>query len=123
VASAVIRVDLIQAVVAEHYGLPESVMREPSGPGKAAHHIAHPRQIAMYLALELTDHSMNRIGDFFGGRDHTTVRHARIAVERRTAKIGPTRQAVNALLDRFDERRIAEEGCAQLRDAILAAAV
>jgi len=38
--------------------------------------IAHPRQIAMYLARTLTRHSLEEIGGYFGGRDHTTVMHA-----------------------------------------------
>jgi chromosomal replication initiator protein len=38
--------------------------------------IAQPRQIAMYLARQLTKHSLQEIGDAFGGRDHGTVIHA-----------------------------------------------
>ena len=38
--------------------------------------IAYPRQIAMYLARQLTDYSLPEIGEYFGGRDHTTVMHA-----------------------------------------------
>ncbi|MCY1051654.1 helix-turn-helix domain-containing protein, partial [Mammaliicoccus sciuri] len=38
--------------------------------------IAYPRQIAMYLSRELTDFSLPKIGEEFGGRDHTTVIHA-----------------------------------------------
>ena len=38
--------------------------------------IAYPRQIAMYLCREMADFSYPRIGEFFGGRDHTTVIHA-----------------------------------------------
>ena len=38
--------------------------------------IARPRQVAMALAKELTEHSLPEIGDAFGGRDHTTVLHA-----------------------------------------------
>ena len=38
--------------------------------------MAHPRQLAMALAKELTNHSLPEIGDAFGGRDHTTVLHA-----------------------------------------------
>jgi chromosomal replication initiator protein len=38
--------------------------------------IARPRQVAMTLARELTNHSLPEIGDAFGGRDHTTVIHA-----------------------------------------------
>ena len=38
--------------------------------------VARPRQVAMALAKELTNHSLPEIGDGFGGRDHTTVLHA-----------------------------------------------
>ena len=38
--------------------------------------IAYPRQIAMYLAKEMTDNSLPKIGESFGGRDHTTVLYA-----------------------------------------------
>jgi chromosomal replication initiator protein len=38
--------------------------------------IAHPRQVAMYLAKEMTKKSLPEIGELFGGRDHTTVLHA-----------------------------------------------
>jgi chromosomal replication initiator protein len=38
--------------------------------------VARPRQVAMSLAKELTNHSLPEIGDAFGGRDHTTVLHA-----------------------------------------------
>ena len=38
--------------------------------------IARPRQVAMALSKELTNHSLPEIGDAFGGRDHTTVLHA-----------------------------------------------
>ena len=48
-------------------------------------HIVRPRQIAMYLAKELTQKSLPEIGKAFGGRDHTTVLHAvrKIADERK----------------------------------------
>jgi chromosomal replication initiator protein len=45
--------------------------------------IAFPRQVAMYLARELTKASLNEIGDAFGGRDHGTVLHACKLVKRR----------------------------------------
>ena len=43
---------------------------------KRSQSIVYPRQIAMYLSRELTDLSLPKIGDEFGGRDHTTVMHA-----------------------------------------------
>ncbi len=43
--------------------------------------IAFPRQICMYLARDLTDHSLEEIGGYFGGRDHTTVLHASRVIE------------------------------------------
>ena len=43
---------------------------------KRSRDISHPRQVAMYLCRELTDMSLPKIGQVFGGRDHTTVMHA-----------------------------------------------
>jgi chromosomal replication initiator protein len=62
----------IQRVVAEHFNLKPSLMRAK----KRSKEIAYPRQVAMYLARELTDLSLPSIGEEFGGRDHTTVLHA-----------------------------------------------
>ena len=67
-----ITVDLIQKKVAEHFDIRLQDMKVKRR-NKA---IAYPRQIAMYLVRELTDHSLPEIGEFFGGRDHTTVLHA-----------------------------------------------
>lgn len=72
----------IQRAVANHYRLPLRVMREPSGTAPRDH--AHPRQVAMCLAMRLTDHSFGRVGHFFGGRDPTTVRHAMKATQLRS---------------------------------------
>ena len=63
--------DVIQARVAEHYGL---TLTELLGP-KRARAVARPRQVAMYLAKTLTERSLPEIGRSFGGRDHTTVIH------------------------------------------------
>ncbi|MEN3186333.1 MAG: chromosomal replication initiator protein DnaA [Atribacterota bacterium] len=62
----------IQRVVAEHFNLKPSLMRAK----KRSKEVAYPRQVAMYLARELTDLSLPSIGEEFGGRDHTTVLHA-----------------------------------------------
>jgi chromosomal replication initiator protein len=62
----------IQRAVGEHY----SVRLEDFKAKKRTKSVAFPRQIAMYLSRELTDFSLPKIGDEFGGRDHTTVIHA-----------------------------------------------
>ena len=67
-----ITIELIQKKVAEYFDIRLSDMRVK----KRSKVIAYPRQIAMYLARELTNHSLPEIGEQFGGRDHTTVLHA-----------------------------------------------
>lgn len=68
----VITIQRIQEVVGEKY----DVRLEEMLAKKRTKAIAFPRQIAMYLSRELTDASLPKIGDEFGGRDHTTVIHA-----------------------------------------------
>ena len=62
----------IQKIVGQYY----SVRIEDFSAKKRTKSIAYPRQIAMYLSRELTDFSLPKIGEEFGGRDHTTVIHA-----------------------------------------------
>ncbi|MFC7370810.1 chromosomal replication initiator protein DnaA [Fictibacillus iocasae] len=62
----------IQEAVGKHY----NVKLEDFTAKKRTKSVAFPRQIAMYLARELTDNSLPKIGEEFGGRDHTTVLHA-----------------------------------------------
>jgi chromosomal replication initiator protein len=64
--------ETIQKRVADHYQIRHSDMTSKRRPAN----IALPRQIAMYLARQLTKHSLQEIGDAFGGRDHGTVIHA-----------------------------------------------
>lgn len=64
--------ELIQEKVAEYY----QMRVEDFKAKKRTKNIAFPRQIAMYLCRELTDLSLPKIGELFGGRDHTTVIHA-----------------------------------------------
>ena len=68
----IITIHDIQKVVGEHY----SLKLEDFKAKKRTKSVAFPRQIAMYLSRELTDFSLPKIGDEFGGRDHTTVIHA-----------------------------------------------
>ncbi|GGB09603.1 chromosomal replication initiator protein DnaA [Macrococcus hajekii] len=62
----------IQTIVGAYY----NVRLEDFSAKKRTKSIVFPRQIAMYLARELTDYSLPKIGEEFGGRDHTTVIHA-----------------------------------------------
>ncbi|MFT7387821.1 MAG: chromosomal replication initiator protein [Candidatus Endobugula sp.] len=62
----------IQKVVGEYYKLKMSDLLSK----RRSRSVARPRQVAMALAKELTNHSLPEIGDAFGGRDHTTVLHA-----------------------------------------------
>ncbi|MEC5398706.1 chromosomal replication initiator protein DnaA [Uliginosibacterium sp. H1] len=64
--------ELIQKTVADYYKIKLADMLS----AKRTRNIARPRQVAMYLAKELTPNSLPAIGDAFGGRDHTTVLHA-----------------------------------------------
>ncbi|MFZ1180527.1 MAG: chromosomal replication initiator protein DnaA [Herbaspirillum sp.] len=75
-----ISVENIQKTVADFFSIKVADMYSKKRPAN----IARPRQIAMYLAKELTQKSLPEIGDLFGGRDHTTVLHAvrKIAVDR-----------------------------------------
>ncbi|MCZ4313273.1 chromosomal replication initiator protein DnaA [Comamonadaceae bacterium G21597-S1] len=75
-----ISVENIQKTVADYYKIKVADMYSKKRPAS----IAKPRQIAMYLAKELTQKSLPEIGELFGGRDHTTVLHAvrKISAER-----------------------------------------
>ncbi len=81
-----ISVENIQKTVADYYKIKVADMYSKKRPAS----IARPRQIAMYLAKELTQKSLPEIGELFGGRDHTTVLHA-------VRKIGGERQQLSEL--------------------------
>jgi chromosomal replication initiator protein len=67
-----ISIDNIQKTTAEYYNIKVSDLLSK----RRSRTIARPRQLAMAIAKELTNHSLPEIGDAFGGRDHTTVLHA-----------------------------------------------
>ena len=71
-------IDLIQRKVANFYGITQADIIGK----KRVKNIVIPRQIAMYLARELTDNSLPKIGKEFGGKDHTTVLHAIDKIEK-----------------------------------------
>jgi chromosomal replication initiator protein len=67
-----ITIDLIQDIVSNYYNLKVEDFKS----SRRTRNVAYPRQIAMYLSRKLTDMSLPKIGEEFGGRDHTTVIHA-----------------------------------------------
>ena len=92
-----ISIENIQRVVAEYYKIKISDILSK----RRNRTIARPRQMAMYLAKKLTNHSLPEIGDAFGGRDHTTVLHAckRIAELKETsADVGEDYKNLSRLL-------------------------
>ena len=86
-------IETIQKKVADHYQIRHSDMTSKRRPNN----IAIPRQIAMYLTRTLTKHSLQEIGDAFGGRDHGTVIHACKAVDNMMEQDASTRGSVEFL--------------------------
>lgn len=83
----------IQIAVSRHYGISLSEMWSE----RRGWHVSHPRQVAIYLARELTPLSFPRIGREFGNRDHTTAMYACAQVEIRIAEDAAVRRAVAEL--------------------------
>lgn len=94
----VINIPAIQQVVGEHYDL----KMEDFKAKKRTKSVAFPRQIAMYLSRELTDFSLPKIGEEFGGRDHTTVIHAH---EKITQALQTDRQLQTTIQELIDTIR------------------
>src|SRR6184192_2537961 len=86
-----ITIEQIQRRVAEQFDVRLADMTSKRRPAS----IAFPRQVAMYLARELTKSSLNEIGDAFGGRDHGTVLHACKLVKRRMKEQDSIRQTIS----------------------------
>ncbi len=89
-----ISLENIQRIVAAYYQLRVHDLLSR----KRTRALAHPRQLAMALAKELTDHSLPEIGEAFGGRDHTTVMHACRAVRERMLTDGALSEDWHKLL-------------------------
>ena len=90
----------IMAVTADFFGI---TIDEMCGPGKTKA-LAQARQIAMYLCRELTDLSLPKIGQMFGGRDHTTVMHADKKIRNEIAQRRKTFEQVQELTARIKQR-------------------
>jgi chromosomal replication initiator protein len=88
-----VSIEVIQKKVAEHFDIRLADMTSKRRP----ENIAFPRQIAMYFSRQLTDSSLNAIGEAFGGRDHGTVLHACRLVKNRMEVDANVRQVVHYL--------------------------
>lgn len=96
-ARSKVTIQIIQERVAERYALKMEDMTSKRRPAK----IAIPRQIAMYLARQLTSHSLQEVGEAFGGRDHGTVIHACKSVENMMEQKPDTRAAIQHLINKL----------------------
>jgi chromosomal replication initiator protein len=92
-----VTVELIQNTVSEYFSIDASSMKTK----KRTRAVAYPRQLAMYISRELTDHSLPDIGSFFGGRDHTTVLHAWDKIDKEIKAKDETRSVVNKLISKI----------------------
>jgi len=88
-----INIEAIQKKVAEHFDIRLADMTSKRRP----ENIAFPRQVAMFLARQMTESSLNTIGEAFGGRDHGTVLHACRLVKDRMEVDAGVRQKVSLL--------------------------
>ena len=84
-------------VVTERFGVKLSELQSK----RRTNTIAYPRQIAMYLARQITRHSLEEIGGFFGGRDHSTVIYAVEKIAQLASENAECRQALDALLGKL----------------------
>lgn len=95
-----VTVDLIQDIVANYYNL----RIEDFKSARRTRNIAYPRQIAMYLCRKLTDMSLPKIGEEFGGRDHTTVIHAYEKISSGLKKDESLKNALNDLTKKINQK-------------------
>lgn len=95
-----VTIDIIQEVVANYYNLKIEDLKS----ARRTRNIAFPRQIAMYLSRKLTDMSLPKIGEEFGGRDHTTVIHAYEKISNNLKKDESLQNAINELNKRINQK-------------------
>ncbi|MBG6246798.1 MAG: chromosomal replication initiator protein DnaA [Candidatus Symbiopectobacterium sp. PLON1] len=89
-----VTIDNIQKTVAEYYKIKVADLLSK----RRSRSVARPRQMAMALAKELTNHSLPEIGDAFGGRDHTTVLHACRKIEQLREESHDTKEDFSNLI-------------------------
>jgi len=94
-----ITIDLIQDVVATYFNIRVEELKSQ----RRTRNIAHPRQIAMYLCRKLTDMSLPKIGEEFGGRDHSTVIHAYEKISDNLTKDESLQHTINDLTKKLTQ--------------------
>lgn len=93
-----ITMELIQEVVSSYF----KIRIDDLLAKKRTRNVAYPRQIAMYLSREMTETSLPRIGEMFGGRDHTTVIHAYDKISRERAEDAKLNNTIKELIKRIE---------------------
>ncbi len=95
--SAPISIEKVKKAVAEYFGIKVEELNSKT----RTKDIALARQIAMYLSRELTNSSLPKVGDSFGGRDHTTVMHACDKIKSAIEEDKETSEIVNAISEKI----------------------
>lgn len=93
-----ITIDSVIRAVAERFSLQPAQLRQKTN----AHEISRPRQIAMYLAKDLTAASLPELGRAFGGKHHTTVLHAIRKIENQRRSDPDLNRLIHSLMDSFN---------------------
>lgn len=93
-------IESIQRNVAEAFEINVSDLRGK----KRVRTFAYPRQIAMYLARELTELSLPQVGEYFGGRDHTTVLYAYNKIQQDINKNNQTKKLIENIVEKIKEK-------------------
>lgn len=95
-----VTIELIQDIVSNYYNLTIADFKS----ARRTRNIAYPRQIAMYLCRKLTDMSLPKIGEEFGGRDHTTVIHAYEKISEGLKKDESLKNAINDITKKINQK-------------------
>lgn len=95
-----ITIKLIQDIVANYFNLRIEELKS----SRRTRNITYPRQIAMYLSRKLTDMSLPKIGEEFGGRDHTTVIHAYEKISQNIKKDDSLKNVVDSLSKKIKQK-------------------
>ncbi|SMC28415.1 chromosomal replication initiator protein DnaA [Clostridium acidisoli DSM 12555] len=95
-----VTIGLIQDIVSNYYNL----RIEDFKSARRTRNIAYPRQIAMYLSRKLTDMSLPKIGEEFGGRDHTTVIHAYEKISEGLKKDDSLKNAISDITKKINQK-------------------